>query len=599
MKRSKVYNTDRFTRGGQIFAHEWRMRFQNMRTVLLLSLLFALGGFCVGMILFKEGWVLGQFFFLDYLPAWIKATSWPYLQDFFEGLDQLLKALNPKSKGLMAYKGLQGMTSEIRVMNGLHYKVNTLEFLNHPWTTIQLLKLKKCLWSMLGCWVLGIFYLIWAFKKKSARLEADKILKGKTLERVEVVAQKVRKLGKPDFEIAQGLPLPKGSENQHLALIGSTRMGKTNCILGLLNQIRQKSQRAIILDATGELTSIFYRPHHDKLLNPFDARSSSWTIWNENLPNYEYDAWASTMIPEGKGDPIWHGNARKLLSFTAQKLKSEKAPMKDILRWCCSEPLGKRTMAFYKDSPIAAIMTPEAEKTAAGIRMQAGNSIAAFEYLEGKDPPLSIITWVKDGKNTDGWLFLTATSTQRSTLAPLLASWFNFSFLGLERAGIDFKNRLWMVADELAGWDFPISSLKRMVSEGAKYGACCLLGFQNKSQIDAIYGHATTKTLLSNCNTKVIFRSQDHETAKDLSLTLGEQDILASTENFSIGANQIRDGVNLAAHYRSQATISATEIMGLNPLEAFVMLSGNYPATKATFTLNKLPKQQPEFIAKA
>ena len=103
------------------------------------------------------------------------------------------------------------------------------------------------------------------------------------------------------------------------------------------------------------------------------------------------------------------------------------------------------------------------------------------------------------------------------------------------------------------------------------------------SQIDHLYSHAGIKTLLSNCSTKVIFRSQNHETAKDLSLTLGEQDILASSENFSISSHHMRDGVNLLSQHRTQLTIPATEIMSLNPLEAYVLLPGNHPTTKVKY----------------
>jgi len=85
----------------------------------------------------------------------------------------------------------------------------------------------------------------------------------------------------------------------------------------------------------------------------------------------------------------------------------------------------------------------------------------------------------------------------------------------------------------------------------------------------------------------VIFRSQDHETARDLSLTLGEQDVLSSTENFSMGSHHMRDGVNLASSHRTQATIPATEIMSLNQLEAYVLLPGNFSATKVKYRITR------------
>ena len=587
-KQSK-FHTDAFTRGGQIFSHEWRMRFQNYKVVFLWASGFGLLGMWVSFLYADLSvWLLWDFYAMSYLSGKIKVFLWPQVQDFLINLDAFLRELMRGSKGIpSAYKSLSQLTTDLWVPGQGRIFTRTLEFLKHPWVIEKASRVHSVLLWGLGSGMTAIIAMMFFFRIKSHKIEQDKILRGKEIESVETVAHRVRKRGHPEFEIAPGLPLPKGSENQHMAVIGATRMGKTTCIIHLLHQVRQKGHRAVILDSTGELTARFYRPGQDILINPLDERSASWDIWGENLDTYEYDAWASAMIPEGKGDPIWHGNARKLLAFTAQKLGQEDNPrMKEILRWCCWEPLGKETAQFYEHSPVAALMRPEAEKTAAGVRMQAANSIAAFDYLHRKGNPFAVARWVKDKKDTDQWLFLMARPTQRSALAPLLASLFGFSFMGLEKAGEDFEKRLWMVADEVGGWDFPIASLKRVVTEGAKYGACCVLGFQNKSQIDHLYHHSGTKTLLSNCSTKVIFRSQDHETARDLSLTLGEQDILCSTENFSMGSHHMRDGVNLSSQQRTQATISATDIMSLNQLEAYVLLSGNFPATKARFSLS-------------
>lgn len=588
-KKTNNFHTDPFTRGGQIFAHQWRMRYQNLKVVALLSLLF--GGLGIWYRASQENitlWLIWDFYIFTWLSGKIKVFFWPLIQPILIDVDVFLRTLMKGTKGIpSAYKNLFQLTSDLWVPGRGRIYMRTLKFFQNPWVLQEVGRIHRVLWWGLGSWTIGMGLMVWGFRFKSRKIEKDKVLRGKEIVSTHKVAKAIRKQGKPVFNIAPDLPLPKDAENQHLAIVGATRMGKTTCLKYLLDQVRAKGHRAIILDSTGELTDRYFRPGQDILINPFDSRSASWSVWGEDLKSYEYDAWAAAMIPEGKGDPIWHSNARKLLAITAQNLQRQggNPSMKDILQWCCWEPLGEDTKLFYKNSAMAALMTREAEKTAVGVRMQVSNCIAAFEYLSESSNPFSVTKWVKDRKQEDTWLFLQAMPTQRSTLAPFLASLFNFAFMGLERAGVDFDNRLWMIADEVGGWDFPIASLKRLVTEGAKYGACCALGFQNKSQIDHLYSHAGTKTLLSNCSTKVIFRSQDHETAKDLSLTLGEQDILASSENFSIGSHHMRDGVNLSSQHRTQATIPATEIMSLNPLEAYALLPGNYPATKVKYKI--------------
>jgi type IV conjugative transfer system coupling protein TraD len=599
MPKSKIFHTDRFTRGGQIFTHEWRMRLQNFKTVFYISLIFASLGLYGGAWWYNiNAWIFWDFWLLSYIGGHLKVFLWPALKAFLLFVDRVLRGLMPGSRGILsAHKHVYELMTSLITPHHEMIQIPTVEFLKHPWTTAHAQLVHKAFGGALIAWLGGMMMLASTFRKKSKRIEAEKLLRGKTMAPLFDVARLIKTSGKPTFDIAPNLPLPRGSENQHMAIIGATRMGKTNCMMGLLKQIRNRGQRAIVLDSTGEFTSVFYRPFYDKLLNPLDQRSEGWSVWSEHLNTYEYDAWATAMVPEGKTDPIWHENARKLLSFTARKLEGSNASMLDILKWCCWAPLNQKTARFYKNSPVASLMSPDAEKTAAGVRMHLSSAISAFEYLEKANKSFSIAAWVSQ-KQRDEWLFLTSLPSQRSTLAPLLASWFNFAFLGLERAGQDFDHRLWMVADELPGLDFPVSSLKTMVAEGAKYGACCLLGFQNKSQLEDIYGRATTRTLLSNCSTKVIFRSPDHETAHDLSLTLGEQDIIASTENFSLGAHQYRDGVNLAAHQRTQPLITATDIMSLNALEAYILLPGNLPTTKARFELWNLAPQQPPFTPK-
>jgi Type IV secretion-system coupling protein DNA-binding domain len=334
-KQSK-FHTDAFTRGGQIFSHEWRMRFQNYKVVSLWASGFGLLGMWVSFLYADLSvWLLWDFYAMSYLSGKIKVFLWPQVQDFLINLDILLRGLMRGSRGIpSAYKSLSQLTTDLWVPGQRRIFTRTIDFLKHPWVMEKAARVHTVLLWGLGSWMTAIVAMMFYFRIKSHNIEQDKILRGKEIEPIGTVAHKIRKKGHPEFEIAPGLPLPKGSENQHMAVIGATRMGKTTCIIHLLQQVRQKEHRAVILDSTGELTARFYRPKQDILINPLDERSASWDIWGENLDTYEYDAWASAMIPEGKGDPIWHGNARKLLAFTAQKLGDEDhhPQMKEILQ---------------------------------------------------------------------------------------------------------------------------------------------------------------------------------------------------------------------------------------------------------------------------
>jgi hypothetical protein len=70
-----------------------------------------------------------------------------------------------------------------------------------------------------------------------------------------------------------------------------------------------------------------------------------------------------------------------------------------------------------------------------------------------------------------------------------------------------------------------------------------------------------------------------------MSQMLGEQEIMESVEGISYGAHQMRDGVSLNEHKRMKPVVSATDIMSLNDLEAYLKLPGNLPVTRLKFVI--------------
>lgn len=279
--------------------------------------------------------------------------------------------------------------------------------------------------------------------------------------------------------------------------------------------------------------------------------------------------------------------------------KNSPAPpaLQTILKLACWTPLTDPGLQdFYKDTSLASLMQPKAERTTSGVRMNLAAAIDAFKYFKG-DPKdrFSIIKWIK-AEDSGDWLFLTALPSQREALAPLLASWCNFAFLGLERLGPSRTRRLWFIVDEFPGLIHKIDALPRMVAEGAKYGACCVLSFQNKSQLDHLYNTHVTKTILSNCNTKMIFRSPETSTAQFLSALLGKQEVFESAESISMGAHHIRDGVNLSPQQRLKPIVSETDIINLNKFEAFVQLPGDLPITKVTASPSQIEDISSAFV---
>jgi len=589
MKQSPTLSTNRNTRGGQIYFHEWRMRLQNLAVVLRVSLFFALAGLVLSYFIFDLNYYnTVELFLMTYVPTQLKIWLWPYLypalHEFNLGWMKLMSTQHVFFSGV---KPIQYLTNSLTLPNGQVREAYSQALLQDVWFNAQFKPLLYSLYLVIASWLTGIGYMFYRFKRKSDQVDTEKHVRGRVVMALKKIAGLVKKnKGKPNFYISPDVPLPKGAENQHMAIFGATRMGKTNCMLGLLKQIRAKGDRAVVLDITGEMTAKFFREGRDRLINPFDQRSDSWDIWQEDLDEYEYDAWAETLVPErpsAGSDPVWPKSARKLLSYTAYNLSDQNATMFNILDWACQKPLSEQTTDFYDSSPVGSFMIPSAEKTASGVRMHLATTISAFKYLRKGDRPFSITKWIAERKHTDEWLFLTALDSQRGISKDLLSSFFSLAFLGLQRAGRDSKHRLWMVTDELPALKTPVSGIESMVTEGGKYGACCILGFQNKSQIEKWYGHDTAQTILSCCSTKVIFRSPEFATAQYLANSIGEKETVTTTESYSVGAHQVRDGVNLSSQFRKELTVTPHDIMALDEHQAYVLLPGNYPVVQVNF----------------
>ena len=381
------------------------------------------------------------------------------------------------------------------------------------------------------------------------------------------------------------LPLVKGTETQHVLVTGGTGSGKSNCFHHLLPQIREKGQRAVIIDTTGVFVDRYYRENQDVILNPFDQRGCAWHPWIECIDNFDYEALAESFIPQTYSDheKYWNTAARSLFSSVLIKLK-DSSKTSELNKWMLFEPLS-RLASFIAGTKAASHIDMNSERTAASVRSVASSYLSSMEFIEDTETPFSIREWIRNGKQ-GSWLFLTAKPNQRAALTPLLSCWFSIAMRSLLLLEPDLKRRIWFIIDELPSLH-RLKDLECFLSESRKYGGCALLAIQSPSQLEAIYGKDVTRTILGNCGTKIIFSEQDPEIATKISKAFGEREIKEYQKGLSYGANDVRDGVNLTLQTRQQPLIPATAIQFLKKNEAFVRLPGNYPITQIKLSIAK------------
>jgi type IV conjugative transfer system coupling protein TraD len=430
--------------------------------------------------------------------------------------------------------------------------------------------------ALLG--IMGLAFAYWSLKGRSDKRR--KHLSGSQLVSVEALERQLKQTHKASDIVLGDLPLVKDSETQHMLITGTTGSGKTNCFHTLLPQLRDKGQRAVIVDTTGEFVSRYYRPGRDILFNPLDGRSAPWHPWAECVEDYHYDELATNLIPHTGHDPFWINSARTVLTETL-KVYAKKGVF-DIHRVLDSltvTPL-KDLYQQLRDTKAAPLVDPASEKTALSIRSTLTAAITSLAYVKTTRAPFSIRQWVQSTESGDDrWLFLAMSPEQRDALRPLITAWTSIAVKSLLGRMPNSTNRLWVCIDELPSLH-KLTDLQLCLAEGRKYGAAVILGVQNIPQLEERYGSTITKTMIDLCSTKVVFRAASYEIAVSLSRALGEQEIMEVQEGISYGANDVRDGVNLAMLKQMKPIVTAHDLMGLKNLEGYVMLPEFNAVTK-------------------
>jgi len=467
-----------------------------------------------------------------------------------------------------------------------------IDIINDPWHQQLIQDINKqliknawlALWSMMAFFLMVCAGLMWRGKVNRTKeiLSGTEIVKPETLQKL-LKSQKIVS----SFHLGN-VSMRLNSETQHLMFCGTTGTGKSNCFMQLFPQVRENKQRAIVIDTTGEFARRFYRIDTDILINPFDDRSVVWNPWVECQSPYHYDEIAQGFIPQTGNDQFWAEAARTVFAESLIYLKKKRmTTVEDLLNLLLNSSLSDLYQNL-QNTPAASLLDPSGKKTAISIRSYLTPYLTVFRYLPKNKAAFSVRRWVRDGiENTkdDSWLFITSAPDQRETLRPLITGLMSIGMNSLMSTYPDSNRRIWFMIDELISLNKQ-ESIPKALAGIRKYGGCIVASIQNISQLQAIYGLAETQSLTSLFNTKLIFRNSDPETAHYMAQMLGEQEIVETVERISFGTHQMQNGVSLNAHKHRKLVVSATDIMNLNDLEAYLKPPGDLPITHLKFQVN-------------
>lgn len=571
------FNAKDMTQGGQIANMRFRM-FGQIANVIFYVLFIIFWVLCGLMLMYRLSWQT----FVNGCVYWWCTTLAP-MRDIIRS--QPVYTINYYGRAL-EYNSEQILADKYTIWCG-----------EQLWTSFVF----AAIVSLTVC-IVTFFVASWVLGRQGKQQSEEENTGGRQLsDDPKEVARQIKRDGKAsDIKIGD-LPILINSEIQNFCLHGTVSTGKSEVIRRLMNYVRARGDMAIIYDRSCEFVKSYYDPAQDKILNPLDSRCAAWDLWKECLTVPDFDNVSNTLIPMGtKEDPFWQGSGRTIFSEGAYLMREDKDRSYEKLVDTMLSIKIDKLRAYLKDTPAANLVEEKIEKTAISIRAVLTNYVKAIRYLQGIEKngePFTIRDWMRGVREDqpNGWLFISSNADTHASLKPVISMWLSIAIRGLLAMGENRNRRVWIFADELPTLH-KLPDLVEILPEARKFGGCYVFGIQSYAQLEDIYGPKSAATLFDVMNTRAFFRSPSKQIAEFAAGEIGEREYLKPSEQYSYGADPVRDGVSTGKEKQRETLVSYSDIQALPDLSCYVTLPGPYPAVRLDLKYQARVKVAEDFI---
>ncbi|WP_431470123.1 type IV secretion system DNA-binding domain-containing protein [Sphingosinithalassobacter sp. LHW66-3] len=396
-----------------------------------------------------------------------------------------------------------------------------------------------------------------------------------------------------------GVSWPWRREQSHTMLVGTTGTGKTVALTELVDEIRERGERAVIFDLTGAFIETFYEADRDIILNPLDARCPAWSVFNDCASRAEFHSAAESLVPHdgGGSEQFWVLAARTMFVETCIKLAEEGRGTNEAL----ADELMNADLSdlhrLLEDTMAGPITTPSAAKMAESVRAVFNVNAKAMQMLPSDGEPFSIRKWVRGTCERGSLLFLSARYVDMSVLSQLLTLWLDTAINTLMTGRRTRDLKLWFLIDEL-GALHRLPSLEKGLQTARNFGGAIVTGVHAFAKLKEVYGENMAMTLSSLARTKLILATADRETATWCSDVVGHREVREMEEGYSYGYNNARDAVSLTPRRQVVPLLLPDEFMELPSLTGFIKFPDGFPAAPVTLLPCDRPRLAEGFIAR-
>ena len=383
-------------------------------------------------------------------------------------------------------------------------------------------------------------------------------------------------------EIA-GVPFPPGHERMHTAIAASTGAGKTTALRGLLETIRARGDRAIVLDNNSEFMRAF-RKQGDIVMSPFSSESLGWRLSNEARDLHDWDRLAAGFVPEGNGSSAeWHDMAKSFFGAVGSGLaevydgKFSNAELQRLL--IAAEARELAPLVAGTTAEVLAATDDFNSRRLQSVRMSFISNLKAWRFL--KDGDFSFRQWI--GKDASEWMFLPYSDYEMNLARDLLAAWCDIMVTSaLDRPeGPAPARTTWIVIDELSALG-EIPALLVGATRLRKAGVAIVVAVQDFAQLRDTYGDNRAETLMNNFSNKLVLRTTEGNAAEYLSKQLGDREMYEDHTSYSAGGS---GSYSYSTNIVMERLVLPSEIQKLPDLEGYLNFAGDWPVLKVKVPL--------------
>ena len=356
-------------------------------------------------------------------------------------------------------------------------------------------------------------------------------------------------------------------EPTHIMIVGDTGSGKSALQHSLLLQIRARQNESVIIyDPSLEFWKAHGDPENDYLLYPFSKYAPYWDIVYEVANDAVATALAYSFIPDKiEGRPeFWESSPRRLLKFLLLELKRQNLSTDDLVKWIAD---GELLNEMVSGTDLEALIDPGANAQRAGVLASLSLISDALKLLPPNDgrPKFSFRRWAKE---RNGWIFIgTRGAGERAALRPIISAFLDTAFnrlLEKEKA-----RPCWVFIDEMASLQ-QLPKIREAMTEARKYNCRLLLGFQGRSQLEALYGKQA-EVIMSSPKTRIFLATKEYSASEWIANNIGKPERQRQVESFTSSLlSNGRDSISTRTETKLEHLILPNQIQNLKNLSGYL-----------------------------